>query len=224
MSVETVAPELAYDPGELIAGAKDWIYKLARRHSAKINRPDLVDDFFQALMTRLYEHTSAGGYDPKRSAFTTYVAAVARSVFQDAAQIYCFAVVPPRYTMRAARHFESNPLYQFFEAVRRPTYSIGGAYDPDDPSYDLADTREPDVDEDGLTHSLRRQMVLVALSRLSPRERVVVRLRYGIDATPHTLKEVGEVLGMTKERVRQIEDLAIRKLQEYCRPADEEVA
>ena len=52
------------------------------------------------------------------------------------------------------------------------------------------------------------------LSRLSPREQAVIRLRYGlIDGRPRTLEEVGEEYHVTRERVRQIEAKALRKLR-----------
>ena len=53
-----------------------------------------------------------------------------------------------------------------------------------------------------------------ALSRLSPRERDVLRLRFGIgDERSHTLEEVGERFALTRERIRQIEAQALRKLR-----------
>jgi RNA polymerase primary sigma factor len=55
------------------------------------------------------------------------------------------------------------------------------------------------------------------LNRLPERERMVVVLRYGLeDYQPHTLEEVGQALGVTRERVRQIEAKAMQKLKS-CR-------
>ena len=57
------------------------------------------------------------------------------------------------------------------------------------------------------------------LNDLQPREAQVLRLRYGIGTNvDHTLEEVGRTLGLTRERVRQIESAAIRKLRspEFC--------
>jgi RNA polymerase primary sigma factor len=51
------------------------------------------------------------------------------------------------------------------------------------------------------------------LATLTPRERKVVRFRFGLEgARPLTLQEVGRTLGVTRERVRQIEQEALRKL------------
>ena len=52
------------------------------------------------------------------------------------------------------------------------------------------------------------------LEKLSDRERQVIRLRYGLgDERTHTLEEIGEKLGVTRERVRQIEARAMEKLR-----------
>ena len=56
--------------------------------------------------------------------------------------------------------------------------------------------------------------IVRSLEDLSPREASVIRLRYGIGSNrDHTLEEVGKALGLTRERVRQIESAALRKLR-----------
>uniref|UniRef100_A0A7C4JQR1 Sigma-70 family RNA polymerase sigma factor n=1 Tax=Thermodesulfobacterium geofontis TaxID=1295609 RepID=A0A7C4JQR1_9BACT len=52
------------------------------------------------------------------------------------------------------------------------------------------------------------------LKTLSPREEKIIRLRFGIgEREAYTLEEVGNKFGVTKERVRQIESMALRKLK-----------
>lgn len=59
-----------------------------------------------------------------------------------------------------------------------------------------------------------REEIRELLDQLSEREAEVIRLRYGfVDGKPYTLKEVGEKLGITRERVRQIEAKALRRLR-----------
>ena len=53
------------------------------------------------------------------------------------------------------------------------------------------------------------------MKELRPREKEVIRARYGLDSgAEKTLEEVGKMLGVTRERVRQIESKAIKKLQQ----------
>jgi RNA polymerase primary sigma factor len=62
--------------------------------------------------------------------------------------------------------------------------------------------------------SLRREDVELALAALPERERRVIELRYGLDgAQPCTLEEVGQAFGVTRERIRQIENNTLKKLE-----------
>jgi RNA polymerase primary sigma factor len=59
------------------------------------------------------------------------------------------------------------------------------------------------------------KQVLHLLGKMDQREATVLRMRFGLDAEePKTLKEIGECLGLTRERVRQIESEALHKLSE----------
>ncbi|MCZ7587769.1 MAG: sigma-70 family RNA polymerase sigma factor [Gaiella sp.] len=67
--------------------------------------------------------------------------------------------------------------------------------------------------EDAVDVELRRQALREALRSLPPREREVVMMRYGIDGEePRTLEEIGRSLGLTRERVRQIELDSLQRL------------
>ena len=58
----------------------------------------------------------------------------------------------------------------------------------------------------------------MALECLNHREREILRLRYGLqDGYAYTLEEVGNIFSVTRERVRQIESKAVRKLQQPYR-------
>lgn len=59
-----------------------------------------------------------------------------------------------------------------------------------------------------------RQDLNKVLDTLNPRERQVVRWRFGLeDGRMKTLQEIGELMGVSRERVRQIESSALRKLK-----------
>ncbi|HWJ31036.1 MAG TPA: RNA polymerase sigma factor RpoD [Gaiellaceae bacterium] len=67
---------------------------------------------------------------------------------------------------------------------------------------------------DTATLSLRREDVEYALSALPERERQVIELRFGLSgAQPCTLEEVGRAFGVTRERIRQIENNTLKKLE-----------
>ena len=64
----------------------------------------------------------------------------------------------------------------------------------------------------------RSETLLSVLNSLTPREEKVLRLRYGVDdGRPRTLEEVGREFNVTRERIRQIEAKALRKLRHPSR-------
>ncbi len=71
----------------------------------------------------------------------------------------------------------------------------------------------PDTDEQLLQESFE-ETLREALATLSEKEREILTLRFGLgDDTPRTLREIGEALGISRERVRQIENQALTKLR-----------
>jgi RNA polymerase primary sigma factor len=63
-----------------------------------------------------------------------------------------------------------------------------------------------------------RDRIEAVLKTLTYREREIIKLRYGIgDGYTYTLEEVGKIFSVTRERVRQIEAKAVRKLQHPVR-------
>ena len=81
----------------------------------------------------------------------------------------------------------------------------------------LPDEGSPEPTEQAGRELLREEIESV-LGSLSRREAQVLELRYGlVDGTAHTLEEVGEKFGVTRERIRQIETKAIRRLRHPTR-------
>ena len=63
---------------------------------------------------------------------------------------------------------------------------------------------------------MRQEELDQVLSTLTHRERKVIELRFGLTGGhPHTLEEVGEIFGVTRERIRQIEAKTLAKLTTY---------
>jgi RNA polymerase primary sigma factor len=71
---------------------------------------------------------------------------------------------------------------------------------------------------DAASQILLREQLLSIIETLTPREQKVIRMRYGLDnAHPRTLEEVGREFNVTRERIRQIEAKALRKLRHPSR-------
>jgi len=84
----------------------------------------------------------------------------------------------------------------------------------------IEDHAHPDPQEASVTESLKRCLCKV-MGLLTPREEKVLRMRYGIEiGCDHTLEEVGRCFSVTRERIRQIEAQAIKKLRHPNRSKD----
>lgn len=79
---------------------------------------------------------------------------------------------------------------------------------------DIIEDAQTQGPADSTDRAMLREEVRRVLNNLTPRERQVIALRFGlVDDHDHTLEEVGKKLKVTRERVRQIEERAIRKLR-----------
>lgn len=78
-----------------------------------------------------------------------------------------------------------------------------------------SEAKEP---AESASYNMLRQQLADVMATLTPRECKVLRLRFGLeDGRPHTLEEVGKEFDVTRERVRQIESKALRKLRHPSR-------
>ena len=83
---------------------------------------------------------------------------------------------------------------------------------------DFIEDQKAPAPADAASHQLLREQVEDVLGSLGPRERRVLQLRFGLDnGRSRTLEEVGREFGVTRERIRQIEAKALRKLRHPSR-------
>lgn len=81
---------------------------------------------------------------------------------------------------------------------------------------DFIEDEDSPTPEERATTQLLKEHVNVMLDFLTPREQKILRLRFGLeDGKTHTLEEVGQEFGVTRERIRQIEAKALTKLRKH---------
>ena len=83
---------------------------------------------------------------------------------------------------------------------------------------DFIEDESTETPSDSVSTTMLKETLLSVLNSLTPREEKVLRLRYGVDdGRPRTLEEVGKEFNVTRERIRQIEAKALRKLRHPSR-------
>ena len=107
---------------------------------------------------------------------------------------------------------ELEDIYQLCEDVVSLDMDINN--DGDNQLLDILPAKQitrPDVE---VTRKISREQLQQALATLTPREKKVITLRFGLDGDePLTLREIGEAVGVSRERARQIEEEALEKLR-----------
>lgn len=102
-------------------------------------------------------------------------------------------------------------------ARRRKAISLGTAFgEGDSELVDLVTDEDTACPEDEFVQRRVVEQTRRLLATLTPREEEILRKCFGIGETrSHTLKEIGDEFGVTRERVRQIEAVALTKLRKY---------
>lgn len=114
-------------------------------------------------------------------------------------------------------------------AISRDLVSLDAPIFNDGSASSVADFIEDDAQspEEALMDSALKDDIRRLLSSLSEREREIIELRFGLEGqVPMSLKEIGELYNLTKERIRQIEKRALDRLKEseYTRYVDSYIA
>jgi len=80
--------------------------------------------------------------------------------------------------------------------------------------YDFVEDENAKSPAENVVQTMLKEQLMSVIETLTPREQKVIRLRYGLDdAHPRTLEEVGKEFNVTRERIRQIEAKALKKLR-----------
>lgn len=117
---------------------------------------------------------------------------------------------------------ETVPAVQQLLKVSRRPLSLEHPTDPEDPQSEefqdrLKDDSSPSPVE-VVSDALLKEQIAELLATLTPREARILRLRFGLtDGQSYTLEEVGQMFGLTRERVRQIEQKALSRLRHPTR-------
>jgi RNA polymerase primary sigma factor len=107
---------------------------------------------------------------------------------------------------------EVRELMRFSQQPISLEKSVGDQEDSE--LIDLVEDKTAESPDEAAAESIQRETVWRALSMLSERDRRVIEMRYGLDGRkPATLDEVATELGLTRERVRQIEHNALKQLK-----------
>ncbi|MDE6646250.1 MAG: sigma-70 family RNA polymerase sigma factor [Prevotella sp.] len=170
----------------LITGNMGYVVTLARQYKSELlSTDDLVSEGCIGLMK------AADKFDPNRGKpFVTFAAPYIRQSIEEAISRITGEV--PVMSTDESLPVGSNNNFTLLNVLE----------DPDAPRADHA------LEQHTLSDELTK-----AISTLNEREQAVVRRFFGIDYQRMTMAEIGEELGLKRERVRQIRDKAMRKLK-----------
>ena len=116
-------------------------------------------------------------------------------------------------------HMEVSKVEEILKIAQEPV-SLETPIGEEEDSHlgDFIQDDEASQPSEEASYTLLREQLEEVLSTLTPREEQVLRMRFGlVDGKPHTLEEVGKEFGVTRERIRQIESKALRKLRHPSR-------
>jgi len=122
---------------------------------------------------------------------------------------------PTSEELAAALELPTRKAEEMLRVARRPL-SLEMPTDDEEESElgDFIEDQDSLAPDDEVTSSMLREQLHIILQDLPPREVRILQLRYGlIDGETYTLEEVGKKLGVTRERVRQIEAQALKRLR-----------
>jgi RNA polymerase primary sigma factor len=220
------------------------VASIAKQHNfnkSSLSFLDLMQEGSVGLMKAVEKFDLARGYRFSTYATWWIMQAIKRALDQQSQtiRIPCYVGETRRSIKQAqsklARDLEREPgIKDIAEAVGMPesrvieilqstkgTISLDSPLSESSPDATISDLLADDsqvTPEEELLSNSERESLETVLGTLAQRETLVIKLRYGLtDGTEHTLAEIGRRLGISRERVRQIEDEALRKLRHHTR-------
>ncbi|SEE84650.1 RNA polymerase, sigma 70 subunit, RpoD [Burkholderia sp. WP9] len=138
---------------------------------------------------------------------------ISRKILQETGSEPDAAVLAPLMEM------QEQKVRAMLRIVKEPVSLDASVGENDDTSIgDLIEDSAAILPDDAALHASMRDAIGEALMTLTPREAKILRLRFGIESgRDHTLEELGEQFELTRERIRQIEAKALRKLRHPAR-------
>lgn len=220
------------------------VASIAKQHNfnkSSLSFLDLMQEGSVGLMKAVEKFDLARGYRFSTYATWWIMQAIKRALDQQSQtiRIPCYVGETRRSIKQAqsklARDLEREPgIKDIAEAVGMPesrvieilqstkgTISLDSPLSESSPDATISDLLADDsqvTPEEELLSNSEKESLETVLSTLAGRETLVIKLRYGLtDGTEYTLAEIGRRLGISRERVRQIEDEALRKLRHHTR-------
>lgn len=132
-------------------------------------------------------------------------------------ELKTFGTYPTREKILKKLKIDETKLNEILNIIKSPK-SLDLEYESDeDSNKTLKDTIEDksfSKPDDDFIEKDKKEKIISVLNRLNPKEQQVIVLRYGLNNTKvHTLEEIGKKLNLTRERIRQIETIALKKLR-----------
>ncbi len=220
------------------------VASIAKQHNfnkSSLSFLDLMQEGSVGLMKAVEKFDLARGYRFSTYATWWIMQAIKRALDQQSQtiRIPCYVGETRRSIKQAqsklARDLEREPgIKDIAEAVGMPenrvieilqstkgTISLDSPLSESSPDATISDLLADDsqvTPEEELLSNSEKESLETVLGTLAVRETLVIKLRYGLtDGTEYTLAEIGRRLGISRERVRQIEDEALRKLRHHTR-------
>jgi RNA polymerase sigma factor (sigma-70 family) len=121
--------------------------------------------------------------------------------------------------LAAAAELTVEQVQSTLEAAREPMQLDELVGDEEDrPREDLLADTESELPEQATARQLLTEAIGYLLASLSPREAAILKLRYGLsDGESHSMAQIGEIMGYSRERIRQLQHEALSKLRRLDR-------